>query len=145
MRRMVRTKNLKHPVLWDDECRNTKAYGITAWPFVYLIGTDGKVFWEGNPSRWIRRPKKMKEMRALIERKLFEENSDRGPFFALRAKATAVHSCSQGAAHSTQGKEDEKVHCSTENDLQRLCAWIRRKTTYIYETLFRQADSVSEK
>ncbi len=136
MRFMVETKNLKHPVLWDDECRNTKAYGITAWPFVYLIGTDGKVFWEGNPSRWIRRSKRVKEMRALIERKLFEENSNRGSFYALRGEATAVHSCSQGAAHSKQEKEDEMVHCSTEKHLQRLCAWIRRKTTDIGETLY---------
>ena len=70
MRCMVESKNLKHPVLWDAECRNTKAYGITAWPFAYLIGADGIVFWEGNPSRWIRREKKVKEMRRLIEAKL---------------------------------------------------------------------------
>jgi hypothetical protein len=73
MRRMVETKNLTHPVLWDDGCRNTKAYGITAWPFVYLIGKDGKVFWEGNPSRWIRRTERVKQMRGLIERKLTRE------------------------------------------------------------------------
>jgi thiol-disulfide isomerase/thioredoxin len=56
MRHIVETKNLMHPVLWDDDCRNTKAYGIKTWPFVYLIGTDGKVFWEGThgPSRVIR-------------------------------------------------------------------------------------------
>jgi hypothetical protein len=73
---MVEGKNLSHPVLWDEVCRNTKAYGISAWPYVYLIGTDGKVIWEGNPARWLRRPEKANEMRMLIERKLFEENSD---------------------------------------------------------------------
>lgn len=51
-------------------CRNTKAYGITAWPFAYLIGADGKVFWEGNPSRWIHRKQKVDQMRTCIEREL---------------------------------------------------------------------------
>ena len=72
MRKTVEGKQLHHPILWDDACQNTRAYGIEAWPFVYLIGPDGKVFWEGNPSRWLGRPKKAKEMRALIERKLAE-------------------------------------------------------------------------
>jgi hypothetical protein len=79
MRCMVEAKNLKHPVLWDDECRNTKVYGIQAWPFVYLIGKDGKVFWEGNPARWIRRKDKVKEVRDMIESKLVEVNFNRGP------------------------------------------------------------------
>ena len=72
MRRMVEMKILKHPVLWDSENRNTREYGITAWPFAYLIGKDGKVFWEGNPARWIQRPDRVKEMHALIKRKLSE-------------------------------------------------------------------------
>lgn len=67
---MVESQRLKHPVLWDEQRRNTKAYGVSAWPFAYFIGADGKVFWEGNPSRWIRRKQKVKEMRALIEREL---------------------------------------------------------------------------
>jgi hypothetical protein len=67
MRRMVASQRLKHPVLWDPGRCNTKAYGVTAWPFAYLIGADGKVFWEGDPRRWIRRKTKIKEMRAMIE------------------------------------------------------------------------------
>ena len=89
-------------------------------------------------------PKRVKEMHALIERKLFEENSNRGTFYALNGEATAVHSYSQGAAHSKQENEDEMVHCSTENHLQQLCAWMRQKTTDIGETLYRQTDSVPE-
>lgn len=67
MRRMVESQRLKHPVLWDEDRRNTKAYGVCDWPFAYLIGADGKVFWEGDPTRWIRREKKIKEMRAMVE------------------------------------------------------------------------------
>ena len=70
MRRLVEAEKLNHPVLWDEGCRNTKTYGITAWPFAYLIGADGKVFWEGNPARWIRCPKKAERMRVRIEKKL---------------------------------------------------------------------------
>jgi len=74
MRRMVESQKLNHPVLWDDGCRNTKAYGVSAWPFAYLIGTDGKVFWEGNPTRWIHCKQKIDEMRACIERELKKVN-----------------------------------------------------------------------
>jgi hypothetical protein len=72
MRCMVESRNLKHPVLWDDQCRNTRAYGISAWPFAYLIGVDGKVFWEGNPARWICRAEDAAGMRILVEGKLKE-------------------------------------------------------------------------
>ena len=34
MRHIVEAKNLKRPVLWDDACRNTKAYGTKTWPCV---------------------------------------------------------------------------------------------------------------
>jgi hypothetical protein len=67
MRQMVEDQCLNHPVLWDEKRRNTKTYGVTAWPFAYFIGADGKVFWEGDPTRWIRREKKIKEMRAMVE------------------------------------------------------------------------------
>lgn len=70
MRRMVESQKLKHPVLWDAECRNTKAYRITAWPFAYLIGADGNVFWEGNPSRWIHRKEKAEQLHDCLEREL---------------------------------------------------------------------------
>jgi hypothetical protein len=67
MRGMVEARDLKHPVLWDADCHNTKTYGVTSWPFAYLIGADGNVFWEGNPSRWIHSPRKADFMRARVE------------------------------------------------------------------------------
>ena len=70
MRCMVESKCLQHRVLWDEDCQNTRAYGISAWPFAYLIGPDGKVFWEGNPSQWIHRAEKADTLRLLIEHKL---------------------------------------------------------------------------
>ena len=70
MRCMVESQELKHPVLWDAGCRNTKAYGITAWPFAYLIGADGKVFWAGNPARWIHRKQKVEQLHDCLEREL---------------------------------------------------------------------------
>lgn len=72
MRCIVESKHLHHRVLWDKDCQNTRAYGISAWPFAYLIGPDGKVFWEGNPSRWIRREQKANALQLLIEQKLAE-------------------------------------------------------------------------
>ena len=38
-----------------NSAKTRKTYGIEAWPFVYLVDADGKVFWEGNPVRWMRR------------------------------------------------------------------------------------------
>lgn len=67
MRRMVAIRDLKHPVLWDADCHNTKAYGVMSWPFAYLIGADGNVFRESNPSRWIHSPRKADFMRARME------------------------------------------------------------------------------
>jgi hypothetical protein len=58
---------LKHPVLWDKDCRNHRQYGLKNWPVAYLIGTDGKVFWEGNPARVVNRPDEVREFRQLIE------------------------------------------------------------------------------
>lgn len=67
---MVVDKPLNHPVLWDPDCVNTKAYGITGWPVAFLIGVDGRVFWEGNPATWVRRDERVAELRALIEGEL---------------------------------------------------------------------------
>ena len=70
MRCMVESHELKHPVLWDAGCGNTNAYGITAWPFAYLIGADGNVFWQGNPTRWIHHKQKVDQMRDCLEKEL---------------------------------------------------------------------------
>ena len=40
-----------HLVLWDKDCGNHARYGIHSWPVAYLIGRDGKVMWEGRPSK----------------------------------------------------------------------------------------------
>jgi hypothetical protein len=41
---------IHHPVLWDRDNKNARAYEISGWPSAYLIGADGKVFWQGNPA-----------------------------------------------------------------------------------------------
>jgi len=61
---------LKHPVLWDKDCENHRQYGLKNWPVAYLIGTDGKVFWEGNPARVVNRPEQLREFNKLIEAEL---------------------------------------------------------------------------
>ena len=58
---------IKHAVLWDKNNRNHKNYRIQSWPSVYVIGTDGKVFWEGNPAF---RHKEAKNLRKLLKLKL---------------------------------------------------------------------------
>ncbi|MEE3369599.1 MAG: hypothetical protein VX346_09685 [Planctomycetota bacterium] len=57
-------------VLWDEANRNTQNYGIKAWPIGYLIGPDGKVKWEGNPARTIRRTKPHRQLVELLESNL---------------------------------------------------------------------------
>ncbi len=42
---------MKHHVLWDEDCRNHRRYGIRTWPIAFLIGKDGRVMWEGRPSK----------------------------------------------------------------------------------------------
>lgn len=42
-------QGVRHLVLWDQDCRNHRRYGIRSWPIAYLIGRDGKVLWEGRP------------------------------------------------------------------------------------------------
>ena len=121
MRYMVESKNLEHPVLWDAGCQNTRAYGITAWPFAYLIGADGRVFWEGNPSRWIRREKKVKEMRRLIEAELSEARGRQRPFAPLSRLVNVVHCPGPGIGSHKQENEDAKVHCATDSGLWEAC------------------------
>lgn len=71
-RRLVRAEP-PHPVLWDQGNRNHKNYGINSWPAAYLIGTDGTVFWQGNPA-WTRgRPEENRRLRGLIEKHLAPE------------------------------------------------------------------------
>ncbi len=66
---------LKHPVLWDKDCRNHRQYGLKNWPVAYLVGTDGKVFWEGNPARVVDRPKQLDEFNKRIEMELKKSKS----------------------------------------------------------------------
>lgn len=71
----VRDKGVPHPVLWDRDCQNTERYGISAWPIAYLIGPDGKVAWEGNPARTIRRQAKRIPLELTLQQ-LLKQSSD---------------------------------------------------------------------
>jgi hypothetical protein len=57
-------------VLWDRDNLNHKNYGITSWPAAYLIGPDGKVFWQGNPERMQSHPDSVVKFRELLEAQL---------------------------------------------------------------------------
>lgn len=39
-----------HPVLWDYQNGNARRYGVSAWPSAFLLGPDGRVVWQGNPT-----------------------------------------------------------------------------------------------
>jgi hypothetical protein len=69
-RKYFGTQELNHPVLWDKGNQNHKNYGITSWPTAYLIGADGKVFWEGNPARVRFRAEDVESLKKLIEEHL---------------------------------------------------------------------------
>ena len=74
VKEMVQKQNLDHPVLWDLECCNHKNYGLKNWPVAYLIDTQGKVFWEGNPARFVDRKKDSERMKQLIREELADAN-----------------------------------------------------------------------
>ena len=48
-RQRLETWSVYHPVLWDRDNKNIRAFAISGWPSAYLIGADGRVFWQGNP------------------------------------------------------------------------------------------------
>lgn len=60
----------QHPVLWDHGNRNHQNYGIKSWPSAWLMGPDGKVFWQGNPNRLSARPEDLQCFRSLLEEHL---------------------------------------------------------------------------
>ena len=64
------TWKLTHSALWDKDNRNHDNYGIASWPTCYLIGPDGKVFWEGNPAVSLRRERELTAFKKLLEEKL---------------------------------------------------------------------------
>lgn len=70
MRRSVLRQELRHPVLWDQRCRNYRNYGLRNWPVACLIGPDGKVFWEGNPARVVNRPDQLRAFKNVVEQQL---------------------------------------------------------------------------
>ena len=72
VKEIVEKQRLNHPVLWDWKCRNHDNYGLENWPVAYLVDTKGKVFWEGNPARFVHRKRDSAAMRKLIESKLAE-------------------------------------------------------------------------
>ena len=73
VRASVARQELRHYVLSDQGSHNHAAYGITAWPAAYLLGRDGRVVWEGNPTRVVDRPDELAELLELIESELAQE------------------------------------------------------------------------
>ena len=69
-RKSVTRQQVPQFVLWDEANQNTRNYGIKAWPIGYLIGADGKVKWEGNPARTIRRTTPHRQLVELLESNL---------------------------------------------------------------------------
>src|SRR5688572_32215908 len=45
----VEKAKVKYAVAWDEEEKTCEEYGIRAYAASFLIGTDGKVVWEGFP------------------------------------------------------------------------------------------------
>ena len=45
----VEKAKIKYPVAWDADQKTCEAYGIRSYAHSFLIGTDGKVAWEGFP------------------------------------------------------------------------------------------------
>lgn len=60
----------EHPVLWDRDNRNHDRFGVTSWPSAFLVGRDGRVFWQGNPERMEARPALRAAFEAALETQL---------------------------------------------------------------------------
>src|SRR5882762_2054142 len=45
----VEKAKVKYPVAWDEGGKTCDAYGISSYAHSFLIGTDGKVVFEGFP------------------------------------------------------------------------------------------------
>lgn len=62
----VKKDGVPFPVLWDKDGASCAKYGIRAYPAGYLVGTDGKVVWEGVPSG--ENPEIEKALKAELEK-----------------------------------------------------------------------------
>lgn len=67
---LLATWDICHPVLWDRDNKNIRAFKISGWPSAYLIGADGRVFWEGNPGSLRGRADEKRAFRAALEAEL---------------------------------------------------------------------------
>jgi hypothetical protein len=65
LRLAVTEARIRYPVAWDEKARTCRAYGVRGYAASFLIGTDGKVVWEGFP---FRRP--IQEREAMIRKEL---------------------------------------------------------------------------
>ncbi|HZN62327.1 MAG TPA: redoxin domain-containing protein [Planctomycetota bacterium] len=45
----VEKAKIKYPTAWDEGGKTCDAYGVRSYAHSFLIGTDGKVVWEGFP------------------------------------------------------------------------------------------------
>lgn len=45
----VEESGIKYPVAWDAEAKVCSTYAVKGYAASFLIGTDGKVVWEGFP------------------------------------------------------------------------------------------------
>ena len=61
----VEKSGLKYSVAWDEDAKTCTAYGVRGYAASFLIGTDGKVAWEGFPVA-----KPIEEREALVKKEL---------------------------------------------------------------------------
>jgi hypothetical protein len=50
LKKDIEESKVPFAVLWDKEAKNVDKYKVEGFPAAYLLGTDGKVVWEGHPS-----------------------------------------------------------------------------------------------
>lgn len=51
----IKKEKIKYPILFDCGARMRKILGVRGYPRVYLVGTDGRVAWEGSFSKGLRK------------------------------------------------------------------------------------------
>src|SRR5688572_27759033 len=61
----VEKGKIKYATAWDEEGKTCEAYAIAGYAASFLIGTDGKVAWEGFPLG-----RKIEEREALVKEQL---------------------------------------------------------------------------
>jgi len=68
----VEAAGIKYATAWDEGAKTCTTYGVKGYAAAFLIGTDGKVVWEGFPMSQVEKKEELiqKELEKVTEEEL---------------------------------------------------------------------------